>query len=121
MYNPVYKEEVEVKHNHINRERKDRRCGSSLWLMGRSDRKQRPNLVRPSVVCLLECQMKLPNIDERLVDSQLYEPIPYKTALDDGCTHVLVIRSRPDGECLPLSPVEILMQGKCYGVYCVRQ
>eukprot|EP00752_Nemacystus_decipiens_P006162 g5559.t1 len=39
----------------------------------------------------------LPNVDEQLVDSQLYEQIPFQTALDDGCTHVLVLRSRPDG------------------------
>ncbi|CAN0316995.1 unnamed protein product [Scytosiphon promiscuus] len=38
-----------------------------------------------------------PNVKERLVDSQLYEQIPFQTALDDGCTHVLVLRSRPDG------------------------
>ncbi|CAM9547154.1 unnamed protein product [Ectocarpus sp. 6 AP-2014] len=39
----------------------------------------------------------LPNVDEPLVDSQLYEQIPFQTALGDGCTHVLVMRSRPDG------------------------
>ncbi|CAM9224214.1 unnamed protein product, partial [Heterosigma akashiwo] len=32
-----------------------------------------------------------------LVDSQLFEPIPYRSAAADGCTHVLVLRSRPDG------------------------
>jgi len=32
-----------------------------------------------------------------LVDSQMFEPIPYRTALKDGCTHLLVLRSRPDG------------------------
>lgn len=48
--------------------------------------------------CVAAAQVSLPNVDERLVDSQLYEPIPFKTAVDDGCTHVLVIRSRPDGE-----------------------
>lgn len=31
------------------------------------------------------------------MDSQLYEQIPFQTAVDDGCTHVLVLRSRPDG------------------------
>ncbi|CAM9301121.1 unnamed protein product [Ectocarpus sp. 13 AM-2016] len=45
----------------------------------------------------------LPNVDEPLVDSQLYEQIPFQTALDDGCTHVLVMRSRPDGGCGILS------------------
>ncbi|CAN0473547.1 unnamed protein product, partial [Scytosiphon promiscuus] len=39
-----------------------------------------------------------PHVKERLVDNQLYEQIPFQTALDDGCNHVLVLRSRPDGE-----------------------
>ncbi|CAM9223266.1 unnamed protein product [Discosporangium mesarthrocarpum] len=41
--------------------------------------------------------VNLPGVDEPLVDSQLYEPIPFRTALKDGCTHVVVLRSRPDG------------------------
>lgn len=50
------------------------------------------------MVCLSACyKVTLPNVHERLVDSQLYEPIPFQAALDDGCTHVMVIRSRPDG------------------------
>ncbi len=36
--------------------------------------------------------------DDPLVDSMLYEPIPYRSAVEAGCTHVLVLRSRPDGE-----------------------
>eukprot|EP00638_Chattonella_subsalsa_P001984 CAMPEP_0117763150 /NCGR_PEP_ID=MMETSP0947-20121206/18440_1 /TAXON_ID=44440 /ORGANISM="Chattonella subsalsa, Strain CCMP2191" /LENGTH=494 /DNA_ID=CAMNT_0005584749 /DNA_START=196 /DNA_END=1680 /DNA_ORIENTATION=- len=32
-----------------------------------------------------------------LVDSQLFEPIPYRSAISDGCTHLVVLRSRPDG------------------------
>jgi predicted patatin/cPLA2 family phospholipase len=32
---------------------------------------------------------------ERLVDGGLLEPIPYRTALREGATHVLVLRSRP--------------------------
>ena len=34
---------------------------------------------------------------ERMVDGGLVEPIPYETALADGATHVLVLRSRPAG------------------------
>ena len=34
---------------------------------------------------------------EPLVDALVYEPIPYRTALNDNATHVLVVRSRPDG------------------------
>ncbi|CAN0267278.1 unnamed protein product, partial [Scytosiphon promiscuus] len=47
--------------------------------------------------CTTGCLVTPPNVKERLVDSQLYEQIPFQTALDDGCTHVLVLRSRPDG------------------------
>jgi predicted patatin/cPLA2 family phospholipase len=32
---------------------------------------------------------------ERLVDASLFEPVPLPTALRDGCTHVLVLLSRP--------------------------
>ena len=37
-----------------------------------------------------------------LADAQLYEPVPFKSALANGCTHVLVLRTRPDGiDCMP--------------------
>jgi predicted patatin/cPLA2 family phospholipase len=32
-----------------------------------------------------------------MADGGLIEPIPFKTALRDGATHVLVLRSRPPG------------------------
>jgi predicted patatin/cPLA2 family phospholipase len=34
---------------------------------------------------------------ERMADGSLVEPIPFQTALDEGATHVLVLRSRPVG------------------------
>ncbi len=34
---------------------------------------------------------------ERYLDALLFEPIPYRAAVRDGCTHVLVLLSRPDG------------------------
>jgi predicted acylesterase/phospholipase RssA len=34
---------------------------------------------------------------EPLVDALLYEPLPYRTAVAEGATHVLVSRTRPDG------------------------
>lgn len=35
-------------------------------------------------------------------DAQLYEPLPFKSPLANGCTHVLVLRTRPDGiNCMP--------------------
>jgi hypothetical protein len=37
-----------------------------------------------------------------LADAQLFEPVPFKSALANGCTHVLVLRTRPDGiNCMP--------------------
>lgn len=38
---------------------------------------------------------------EPMVDALVYEPIPYRTALAQGATHVLVLRSYPDGTFLP--------------------
>ena len=34
---------------------------------------------------------------ERFLDALLFEPIPYHAAVRDGCTHVLVLLTRPDG------------------------
>lgn len=34
---------------------------------------------------------------EPLADSLLFEPVPYRTAVEEGATHVVAIRSRPDG------------------------
>jgi hypothetical protein len=37
-----------------------------------------------------------------LADAQLFEPVPFKSPLANGCTHVLVLRTRPDGiDCMP--------------------
>ena len=42
-----------------------------------------------------------------LVDALIYEPIPYRSALEDGCTHVLVLRTWPDDHALPQSFMRI--------------
>ena len=34
---------------------------------------------------------------EPLADALVYEPLPYRSALKENCTHAVVIRSRPDG------------------------
>ena len=34
---------------------------------------------------------------EPMADAMLFEPIPYRSAVEDGCTHVVCLRSRPDG------------------------
>lgn len=34
---------------------------------------------------------------EPLVDALVFEPIPYRSAVRDNCTHILVLRTTPDG------------------------
>ena len=34
---------------------------------------------------------------EPLADALVYEPVPYRSAIAEGCTHVIVLRTRPDG------------------------
>jgi predicted patatin/cPLA2 family phospholipase len=34
---------------------------------------------------------------EPLADALLYEPLPFRSAIKEGATHVVVVRSRPDG------------------------
>ena len=34
---------------------------------------------------------------ERFLDALLFEPVPFRSAVRDGCTHVLVLLTRPDG------------------------
>uniref|UniRef100_A0A0C3U766 PNPLA domain-containing protein n=1 Tax=Guillardia theta (strain CCMP2712) TaxID=905079 RepID=A0A0C3U766_GUITC len=53
---------------------------------------------------------------EPLVDALVYEPIPYRSALSSGCSHVLVLRSYPDGNLMPKSLLGIferLIAPKC--------
>jgi len=35
---------------------------------------------------------------EPMVDSQLFQPIPYRAAIAEGCTHILTLRTLPDGQ-----------------------
>mmetsp|Transcript_33901 Transcript_33901/g.84983 ORF Transcript_33901/g.84983 Transcript_33901/m.84983 type:complete len:458 (+) Transcript_33901:334-1707(+) len=40
-----------------------------------------------------------------LVDAAIFEPIPFPAAIADGCTHVLVLCSRPDPTQLSVGPI----------------
>ena len=33
---------------------------------------------------------------EPMSDALIFEPIPYRSAVEEGCTHILVLRTRPD-------------------------
>ena len=35
--------------------------------------------------------------EEPFADALIFEPIPFRSAVDDGCTHVVALRTRPDG------------------------
>jgi hypothetical protein len=35
--------------------------------------------------------------EEVLADALIFEPIPFRSAVEDGCTHVVTLRTRPDG------------------------
>jgi len=42
-----------------------------------------------------------------VVDALIYEPIPYRSAIEEGCTHILVLRTWPDKLSLPQSFLRI--------------
>ncbi|EKX38161.1 hypothetical protein GUITHDRAFT_115708 [Guillardia theta CCMP2712] len=44
---------------------------------------------------------------DRMVDAVVFEPIPYRSAVEDGCTHLLVLRTWPDEIPLPQSFLKI--------------
>jgi predicted patatin/cPLA2 family phospholipase len=37
----------------------------------------------------------------RLVDAAVFEPVPFRAAIADGCTHIVSVCSRPPFECAP--------------------
>jgi predicted acylesterase/phospholipase RssA len=44
-----------------------------------------------------EGDAEAPSESEPMADALVFEPIPYRSAVEEGCTHVLTLRSRPDG------------------------
>ena len=36
---------------------------------------------------------------KRLVDAAVFEPVPFRAAIADGCTHIVSLCSRPPFEC----------------------
>ena len=35
--------------------------------------------------------------EELCADALIFEPVPYRSAAADGCTHILALRTKPDG------------------------
>lgn len=54
---------------------------------------------------------------EPLTDAQLYEPIPYRSAVRENCTHVVALRTKPDGVSVtsPMSFIERLIMTRFFG------
>jgi predicted patatin/cPLA2 family phospholipase len=40
----------------------------------------------------------------RLVDAAVFEPVPFRAAIADGCTHLVTLCSRPPFECAAFPP-----------------
>lgn len=45
----------------------------------------------------------------RLVDAAVFEPVPLRSALRDGCTHVLVLCTRPAQVCSRVVVMRVLV------------
>lgn len=54
---------------------------------------------------------------EPLADALLFEPLPYRSALNDNCTHVVVLRSRPDNISVTakMSTIEKMIMQRFFG------
>lgn len=54
---------------------------------------------------------------EPLSDALIFEPVPYRSAVKDNCTHVLVFRTRPDGVSVTakMGIVEKLIMSRFFG------
>jgi len=50
---------------------------------------------------------------EPVADAFMVEPLPYRSAVADGATHVIVLRTRPD-------PCPVLGKVRCVGVVADR-
>lgn len=62
-----------------------------------------PAATGPPVSLIRNCD-SAENITTTAFDAFCYEPIPYRSAVDEGATHVLALRTRPDGSRLRSKP-----------------
>lgn len=56
-----------------------------------------PGVAGPPVRLNVTCSETREEREEVLADALIFEPIPFRTAVEDGCTHVVTLRTRPDG------------------------
>ncbi len=56
-----------------------------------------PGVAGPPVRLNFTCQHTAEEKEEAFADALIFEPIPFRSAVEDGCTHVVTLRTRPDG------------------------
>lgn len=56
-----------------------------------------PGVAGPPVRMNVTCSETREAREEVLADALIFEPIPFRSAVEDGCTHVVTLRTRPDG------------------------
>lgn len=69
--------------------------GESSLLSDFSDRSELFTALRASATMPFVAGPPVPYKDDLLFDASLFEPLPYKSAIQDSCTHVMVLASRP--------------------------
>ena len=54
---------------------------------------------------------------EPLTDAQMYEPVPYRSAFVDNCTHVVALRTKPDDLSVtnPMPKLEKMISRRFFG------
>ena len=73
-------------------------AGESRLLSEFSNRAELFTALRASATIPYVAGPPIPYQGDLLFDASLFEPLPYQSALKDGCTHVMVLASRPKGQ-----------------------
>lgn len=56
-----------------------------------------PGVAGPPVFLNVTCRQTGERKERAFADALVFEPIPLKSAVEDGCTHIVTLRTRPDG------------------------
>lgn len=73
-------------------------AGESRLLSGFTNRTDLFAALRASATMPYVAGPPVPYHGDLLFDASIFEPLPYQSALKDGCTHVMVLASRPKGQ-----------------------
>jgi len=56
-----------------------------------------PGVAGPPIRLNVTCRVTGEKKEGAFADALVFEPIPLKSAVEDGCTHIVTLRTRPDG------------------------